>query len=210
MAKKFTDLTSLAALAADDIFPIHDDSAGVDKTVTMAVIIAYILSQELDSIRLNEDVALAATSTEIDAAATLAGALTALATEINSVCEANTATAAEIVKAADGIGVTIPRQKLITMGDWNMDSTSNISVAHGLTLAKIIGCRVLVRNDADTERRTIFGSFTNGSTTEWNATIAQIDATNVHIVRESSGIFDSANYDSTSYNRGWIILDYID
>jgi len=38
--------------------------------------------------------------------------------------------------------------KKIDIGDWNMDSTSSITVAHGLTFNKIIGLYVHIRNDA--------------------------------------------------------------
>ena len=90
---------------------------------------------------------LTATFAEINS---VCDANTATAAEITSVCDGNTATAAEIVKAADGIG-TIggqPRQKIIEIGDWNMDIDPAVSVAHGETIGKVIHARVTIRSDA--------------------------------------------------------------
>ena len=41
--------------------------------------------------------------------------------------------------------------KIIEIGDWNMDSTNSIGVAHGLTLSKIRGIEsAIIRDDGDT------------------------------------------------------------
>ena len=117
-----------------------------------------------------------------------------------------TATPAEVNAAADGIGVSIPRQKIVEIGDWNMDADANKSVAHGLTYAKIVGTRAMIRNDADSARYIVHG---NTSVTE-ELMITQVEATYVSLLRLGGGFFDHVNFDSTSFNRGWVILDYID
>ena len=118
------------------------------------------------------------------------------------------ATATEINSAADGIGVTIPRQKIVNIGDWNMDSDESVSVAHGLTFAKIVGLRGGVINDIGNTLTPICWYQTT------TATAAQISASvignNVVLNRLAGGIFDGTDYDATSYNRGYLILDYID
>jgi len=117
------------------------------------------------------------------------------------------ATKSEINAAADGMGVTIPRQKIIEIGDWNMDGTASVNVAHGLTVSKIVGFRVMIRNDAgDTLHQIPRGNYS----TDDLETDAVIDGVNVELGRETGGYYDDPAYDATSFNRGWIIIDYID
>ncbi len=122
------------------------------------------------------------------------------------------ATGDEIDKAADGIGVTIPRQKLIEIGDWNMDSTASKSVSHGLDVTKIIGVRAMIRNDSDASHFPLAQSRGDGAAefAEAAGNISYIGATAVALYRVTGGYYDGANFDSTSYNRGWLIIDYID
>ncbi|MEJ2655600.1 MAG: hypothetical protein P8012_00180 [Desulfobacterales bacterium] len=119
----------------------------------------------------------------------------------------NGATKAEINKAADGIGVTIPRQKVIAIGDWNMNTTESVNVAHGLDVDKIVGFRVLIINDAGTQCFQIpYASYGDDNV----ETAVYINGANVFMGRELTGKFDSTDYEATSYNRGWVIVDYID
>lgn len=113
-------------------------------------------------------------------------------------------------KIADGAAVKIPggtalKIKEINIGDWNMDTTNSVAIAHGLTLSKIRSVSALIINDAGTQRTAIAGfSLAIGSGVSINA----IDATVVNLSRELGGIFDSANYDSTGFNRGHVIITY--
>ena len=118
-----------------------------------------------------------------------------------------TATPAEQNAAADGIGVTIPRQKIVEIGDWDMDATASVNVLHGLTLSKIIGARAIVRNDNDDTRYILAADNATGYIGAW---IDLIDGTRASLFRTASGTFDHIDYNSTSYNRGWVIFDYID
>lgn len=146
---------------------------------------------------------LTATVTEIN---TACDGITATASEINIACDGITATASEINTVVGGAGTTIPRQKIVEIGDWNMELTSQVNIAHGLTFSKIIGARAVIRNDANTVKYVV-REYLN---TAEDVYIQQIGSTNVTMTREEDGVFDSSLFDSTSYNRGWIILDYID
>lgn len=98
--------------------------------------------------------------------------------------------------------------KIIEIGDWNMDlNTAAPSIpAHNLTLASIRNISVLIRNDSsETQRSYDLASHTKGLTTYIRA-----DATNIYLARDVSGFFDSTAFDETSYNRGWITIQYID
>lgn len=110
-----------------------------------------------------------------------------------------------LVKVTSGGAVNI---KYIDIGDWDMltaTGTSTVSVAHGLTLAKIRAIQVFIIRDDGTTKRPL-DTATSGSVSTGNF-IA--DATNIILTRFSGSIFDSTNYDSTSFNRGYIRIEYI-
>lgn len=98
----------------------------------------------------------------------------------------------------------------IELGDWNMDTTNEITVAHGLTFSNIRSISGLVRDDSNTYRYSIGGADNNGAIQIWFVANAigdfSIDATTIHIRRLSAGMFDSADFDATTYNRGWITI----
>jgi len=98
-----------------------------------------------------------------------------------------------------------PVQKIIDIGDWNMDTTASLSVAHGLTLADIRWVQVTIRNDAGT----LSTSFPTIDTTALSNERVEFDGTNVIMLRSLSGTFDGTDYDATSYNRGWITIGYV-
>ena len=96
------------------------------------------------------------------------------------------------------------KTKVIEIGDWNMDATSTATVAHGLTLANIRSIRVIIQND---DGNTVNNLNVDNSTAQggyWTA-----GATNVTLSRITSGLYDGVSYDATSYNRGWIVIDYV-
>jgi hypothetical protein len=103
---------------------------------------------------------------------------------------------------AGGLGLAI---KSVNIGDWNMDADASKNVAHGLAdFKKIRGIDVIIRNDSDTAPyHHISGS--DGSNNVW---VNGIDNSNIGLTRLVLGIFDSASYDSTSYNRGWVTITY--
>jgi len=133
---------------------------------------------------------------------------TATIPEINAVCSGNTATAEEIIKSSKNIGVTKPRQKVVEIGDWDMDATAYVNVPHGLTLSKIRGARVVVRDDESSSLHGVSTNYTGFPDLDgfWQ----YIDSTNIRIYRETGGNFDTTSYNATSFNRGWVIFDYVD
>jgi hypothetical protein len=91
--------------------------------------------------------------------------------------------------------------KTINIGDWDMDATSTVNVAHGLAdNQKIRGIQAIIRNDAGTG---VYPLDTFGSTT-FNA------GSNVIELNRTVGLaFDTTDFDATSYNRGWVTITYI-
>lgn len=95
--------------------------------------------------------------------------------------------------------------KIIPIGDWDMDGTDFVNITHGLDRTKIIDVSARVRNDANDDYRVIntpdiAGVLYGG--------VGSIGSTTINLVRITGGLFDSTNYDSTSYNRGWIYIVY--
>jgi hypothetical protein len=84
------------------------------------------------------------------------------------------------------------------------DGTVSVSVAHGLTYANIRHISALIRNDADTAHLELVGAGSGGALRGG----IHIDSENVVLVRVTGGDFDTTDYDSTSYNRGWIYIVY--
>ena len=96
------------------------------------------------------------------------------------------------------------KTKVIDIGDWNMDSTSTANVAHGVTLGNIRQVVVMIRDDA----ATTFAPLDIDNSTAQGGYVT-IGTTNVVLSRILGGLFDTASYDSTSYNRGWIVIEYV-
>lgn len=102
---------------------------------------------------------------------------------------------------------TISRTKYINIGAWDMQSTSLLNVAHGLSLPSIRNVSVFVYDDAGTVLRNLTyseptvnipdGGFITGTT-------------NVSLSRRTGGIFDSASFNDGSMNRGFITIQYVD
>ncbi len=96
--------------------------------------------------------------------------------------------------------------KIYNIGDWNMDSSNTVNVAHGLSTVykNIKSITVTIRDDNDTNYYTI-PNFIQ-ATGIISAGIVSYDSTNIVIGRTTSGFFDSTTFDSTSYNRGWVTI----
>ena len=98
-------------------------------------------------------------------------------------------------------------RKIVNIGDWNMDATASITVAHGLTLSKIRTVKGIIQNDAGT---LMLPCCLQYPSTNYIVAIYQIDATSVYLVREAGTIVDTVDYNATSFNRGWLIIEYVD
>ena len=101
---------------------------------------------------------------------------------------------------------TLLKEKVIEIGDWNMDSAISVDITHGLgsDFKKIRSLQAVIRNDSDTFYYPLdayAGANMAGGPQFANSTIIQLR-------REQGGIFDNANFDSTSYNRGWVYILY--
>lgn len=101
-------------------------------------------------------------------------------------------------------GDTAVKYKVVNIGDWNMDSTGAVNIAHGLTLSTIRSVRAVIQDDAGTQ----FYPVPPDASSSLPVYIGYMTGTNVVLGRLASGFFDSTDFNATSYNRGWIIIEY--
>jgi len=101
-------------------------------------------------------------------------------------------------------GTTYFKHKMIDIGDWDMDATASITVAHGLTAANIRSVDVHIRDDTPTN----YYPLDYGPSTTVDSGWYNYNATNIVLFRETTGLFDSTSFDATSYNRGYIVIEY--
>lgn len=92
---------------------------------------------------------------------------------------------------------------VIDIGDWDMDTTATVNVAHGITQSKLRSIAVTVRDDLGVTYSDLAASDTDGCT-------ISAGATNISLTRAASGPYDNTSFNATSYNRGWIVIQYTD
>ena len=103
-----------------------------------------------------------------------------------------------------GAGTHEMKCKVIDIGDWNMDSTAEKSVAHGLG-TNFINIRMILVQIINDEA-TVIADFL--STDARTGVICYANSTNIVLTRAGGGSFDGVNYNATSYNRGWVTIWY--
>jgi hypothetical protein len=97
-------------------------------------------------------------------------------------------------------------EKVLDIGTWNILSTNQRVMAHGVDASKIVNVSVIIRNDAGT--RYLFNSYESAGN-DLNGNIL-IGSTNITLDANIGGFFDSSNFQSTSFSRGWVYMKYMD
>jgi len=88
--------------------------------------------------------------------------------------------------------------KILNIGDWDMDATGTVNVAHGLLLSDVRSWEVsIIRDDSLNYAKLM----TSGST--------EINTTDVTLRRVLAGAFDNTDYDATTFNRGFITIWHV-
>jgi hypothetical protein len=124
------------------------------------------------------------------------------------------ATGFDVLNIPQGLDVTAAiHRKIVNIGDWDMDSTPSVSIAHGLTMTKIRAVSAMILPDDSSGLYQITGTIakTYGftDTSEIDAWML-IGATNISLCRSTSSVFDAVEFNATSFNRGYLIIDYVD
>ena len=99
------------------------------------------------------------------------------------------------------------KMKIIKIGNWDMKATERKTVSHGLNLLKIRGCRAIIINDISGALYDL--NRVNEDTGLVAGSIRLIEATDITLQRASTGYFQSTDlFDSSDFDRGWVILWY--
>jgi len=95
----------------------------------------------------------------------------------------------------------------IEIGDWDMVATATLTLTH-VFIAIFSGLRsvaITIRNDQNTS---MYSCAYAGDITVEIDIHAVLSSSGILIYRLTAGKFDGGSYDSTSYNRGWITVEY--
>ena len=126
---------------------------------------------------------------------------------------ADTATVADGV-AETGAGAEVLLTKVIEIGDWNMNTTDHVCVAHGMGAGFYLRVRsvsAMILIDVGVGSVTFALDSIIADTGAVNGGAEVIDATNVDLYRTAavnSGRFDGPNYSDIAFNRGRITIQY--
>lgn len=95
----------------------------------------------------------------------------------------------------------------IDIGDWNMNSTLGIAIAHGIDASKIISVEAFIRNDYNYPVHNLSGSISDLGAFTYGA--IGWDETYVNLNIQSGSFFNTyAAYSSLSFNRGYILIHH--
>lgn len=104
-------------------------------------------------------------------------------------------------------GVKILNKKIIEIGDWNMDTTASILVGTGITdFLNIRTVDAMIISD-DSAFLTPIDIFTSGNN-QSEGGIGALFSNFITLVRRSGGFFESTAYNATSFNRGFITIEF--
>jgi len=103
-------------------------------------------------------------------------------------------------------------RKEIQIGDWNMHVSSggvaSVAIAHGLTFSKIRSMSAIIYNDAATAAFNLVRS-DYAFAPSLGSNYISADATNINLQIETGSVYDSTSFDLTSFNRGFIVVEYM-
>jgi hypothetical protein len=103
-------------------------------------------------------------------------------------------------------GAVLVNTKIIEIGDWDMDANATVTVAHGVTDSKIRSVSAMIRDDSNAFFNLI--NYVDASTIAAQGGVAGYNSGNIVLARLTGGAFDSASFNATAFNRGWITIVY--
>jgi hypothetical protein len=110
----------------------------------------------------------------------------------------------EMITARDAGLIT----EIWPINDWDMNAINlKILTFPGRYIDRIRSIDVLIRNDANTELIPLLGASISFTETDGTYKIdhnSDADQTELYLFRRASGFFDTASYQATSYNRGFV------
>ena len=122
-------------------------------------------------------------------------------------------TLVELTTGADtlpDVGKVALIKKVIEIGDWDMDADIIKDVTHGVSdFTKIRTLDIMIRRDDNLFLVPLGGNFSeNGTDTAPKLDAAFIDSTKIRLVRLANSLFDQTTFNATSFNRGWVTIEF--
>ncbi len=98
----------------------------------------------------------------------------------------------------------------VQIGDWNMVTNfdRSVSMPVGVDCDDIRDIQVIIINDANDYRCSLFSAQSLGDLVEGSWGCVNLGPGTLSLSRRTGGFFDSTDYDATSYNRGFIKITY--
>lgn len=114
------------------------------------------------------------------------------------------------IKDQGGIATNGIKSKAFEIGNWNMNSTSFVSIAHGLTRQDILFVEAMIFNDGTGEetgtQTSLFAAFAIGVTEGYWTTSGNSD---IHLHVNTGGTYQTqASYNDGAINRGRMTIFY--
>ena len=97
---------------------------------------------------------------------------------------------------------------VVNIGDWNMDSDGSINISEaslGVDIDDIFDVRVTIQIDGGGNKRPLVSGSSSSLSGAW---VLDSNANQLILYRTASGFFDSVQFDQTSFNRGWVVIEY--
>jgi hypothetical protein len=120
-----------------------------------------------------------------------------------------------IYRTSGGVESLIPmiKKKVIEIGDWNMDVNGNpINTTYlGISdVTKVISVSVLIRKDDDSlvSPLGIVDGTSGVCAGRWILNKGVGGNPYLTLLRITGGEFDNSDYSATSFNRGWVMIEY--
>lgn len=108
------------------------------------------------------------------------------------------------------VGIKPLSKKIIEIGDWNMDTLLAVSVAHGLgtnVFKNVRNVEVVIRNDDDNVYSQL-DSYDPLETDPIGGGVTAITSAVISLSRSDAGKYNDTDFDSTSFNRGFITIEF--
>ncbi len=117
---------------------------------------------------------------------------------------------AETLNASSVSGTVVIKKKIIEIGDWNMDTDATRLIVHGITASIDKFKSVQVTIIADNGLSSIPLTFNSAAGVAQGSigSIEGIVLKSITLSRTTGGTFDTTNYNATSFNRGFITIEY--
>lgn len=118
-----------------------------------------------------------------------------------------------IYRNASGVeSVAYTKKKVIEIGPWVIaTATAQLSIPHGLTgteLLNVVNVNVVIRRD---QGDLVFPltSYDKNAGNGDSRGVSIVDSTNVRVIAEDNLFRNSADFDDSVINRGWVIVEYM-